>query len=294
MGRPGGISSPGLIAKGTIGGRPWHIVVGQAAGGALCVTPSGDVSTIGCETASAYKGTWPVTLVGTGGSGRTAMYGIVASKVRQVSLTLSDGQVLDLPSVRVHRWRWIGVEIPSGLTVIKAVAYARTGVLATAVPFNGATGTVPQIEDWQRPGQVDPAEFTRIAAAGVSAGLQWSVTAYVGPWGRCLEVEVGDLSSGTACWSARTQQNGVIMSSGTTPGQGSAWIVGAVRPSVSHLEVVRTGGSTNRIPVVQIGSVRLYAIVIVSGPGIASWGAYDAAGHRLYGGSGPPAYRPSR
>lgn len=68
------------------------------------------------------------------------------------------------------------------------------------------------------------------------------------------------------------------------------WLVAAVRPKVSYLVLSMTDGTTRHVPTVQVGSVRMYAIVITAGPRITHWAAYDASGHRLYGGRGAPGF----
>jgi len=63
-----------------------------------------------------------------------------------------------------------------------------------------------------------------------------------------------------------------------------------VHSCVSYLAMSLKNGGTVRIPVVNVAveRLRLYAVAIFRPSLIAGWGAYDAHGRRLYGGSGAP------
>jgi hypothetical protein len=272
----------GLIAEGAINGKKWRITLSWYAK-QLCVGTSGEVPQAGCGPLSSYAATWPATIDASGGGSTNALFGIVATQVSRVSVELSDGVVLDLQPVRFSRYRWIGVELPTKLAVVNAVAYSRSRELAYAIPFTAKQGAMPSFAAWLRPGELPPRAFVRVIGAGVVNGQRWSVSVHVGPWGQCAVVAIpGDSGSG-GCWSATTRQPGLIIGS-------SGWDMGATRPRVSYLVLSMTDGSTRRVPVVRVGDERLYAIVTLRGPRIARWAAYDASGHRLYGGRGAPGF----
>ena len=280
VGTVGRDARPGLIAQGTINGRPWHITLSRQ-GKNLCVSTSGDLPLSGCSPANSYAAAWPATLNGTGSSSVNALYGIAARQVRRVSVRLSDGVVLNLRAVRFAGHRWIGLELPAKLAVTRVTAYSGRRELAYAIPFTSVRGGLPSVQAWLRPGQPAPRRFVRLIGSGV--------TIHVGPWGECVVPSAPIGAGDVDCWSSGTRQPGAIAGSGD-PAKDPWWILVTVRPQVSYLLLLMTDGSTRRIPVVQVGNARFYAIVITNGPRIASWASYDASGHRLSGGQGAPGF----
>jgi hypothetical protein len=287
--QPVGRDAPrGLIAQGAIDGKPWRITL-RWMGKNLCVGISAKLPDANCGAADAVATAgWPTILEAIGNGATNALYGISAGQVRQVNLVLSDGAVLDLRPVRFARHHWVGVELPAKLAVTRVVAYSRTGELAYAIPFTAVQGGLPSIEDWLRPGQPMPREFTRPIGSGVSAGKRWSVTIHAGPWGQCAVIDIPGDSGGGGCWPP-TRQPGLVTGSGG-PTDLPWSFVAAVRPKVRYLVLSLTDGTTRRVPTVQVGGLRFYALVIIRGPRIARWSAYDASGHRLYGGQGAPGF----
>src|SRR5215469_852192 len=178
-------AQPALIARGTINGKPWQILL-RWQGKNLCVQPTGYRASSGCGPLESYGGLWPATLDGIGGGSANSVYGIVASQVSRVSIVLSDGVMLNLNPVTFARHRWIGVEVPTQLEVTRIVAYSRGGELAHTIPFTDNPGGLPGASDWQRPGQATPRQFVRVIASGVSAGEPWKLTVHLGPWGLCI------------------------------------------------------------------------------------------------------------
>lgn len=278
----------GLIANGTIGGKPWRITL-SLQGKNLCARASGDLPQLGCGRANSYATSWPASLDASGGGSANALYGIAAGQVSRVTVALSDGVVLSLHPVRFAGHQWIGLELPAKLTVKKLVAYSRSGELGYAIPFTASPGTLPSVEAWLRPGAPEPRRFIRLIGSGVSAGKRWSVTDHAGPWGQCVVPDIPGDQGNSGCWSGYARKAGAIMGTGNQ-NKGPWWVVATARPQASYLRLSMTDGSTRRVPVVQVGRARLYAIVIIRGPRIANWAAYTASGHRIYGGQGAPGF----
>jgi len=267
----------GLIARGAINGKPWRVTL-KYQGKNLCVITSGKLPKTDCGSPNSYAASWPATLGGVGGGSTEALYGTVVGQVRRVSIALSDGVVLNLRPVRSSGHSWIAVELPGSLPVTKVTAYSRHGELAYSIPFTAGLGGLPNVDRWLRPGEPAPREFVKAIGSGI--------TIHAGPWGQCA-VSSNPADRGTlACWPTPRLTGAV--SGSANPAKGSQWIIAATRPQVSYVVLEMTDGSTRRVPVVKVGTARLYAIVIVHGPRIASWAAYDASGHRLYGGQGSP------
>ena len=66
-----------------------------------------------------------------------------------------------------------------------------------------------------------------------------------------------------------------------------AGITGA---AVAYIELKLRDRKTTRLPVIHAGGQGFWALSVLRHPGpVASWTAYDAAGHRIAGGTGPPS-----
>jgi hypothetical protein len=268
----------GLIAQGAIDGKPWRITL-RRQGKYLCVISSGKRPETDCTSPDSYAASWPATLGGVGGGSIEALYGTVTGQVNRVSLALSDGVVLNLRPVRSSGYKWIAVELPASLPVTKVTAYSRRGELAYAIPFTAGLGGLPSVSNWLRPSEPAPREFVRAIGSGIAI--------HSGPWGQCA-VSSNPADRGTlSCWPT-TRLEGAVSGGSGDRAKGTQWIIAATRRQVSYVVLAMTDGSTRRVRVVKVGTARLYAVVIVHGPRIASWAAYDASGHQLYGGQGSP------
>jgi hypothetical protein len=142
---------------------------------------------------------------------------------------------------------------------------------------------------WLRPGQPVPPRQQAMVGSGFAGGRSWSATAYAGPWGMCLVFESAATAPGPLCQPL----------AGLRPGAGAVdrlgvyphtprWFVAAERPAVTQVRLRMSSGTTVRVPVVDVAGRRLWAFAVTAHPRIVRWAAYDAAGHRLYGGPGPP------
>jgi len=284
----GHVTSPashGLIATGTVDGKPWTIRL-TAAGKDICVYTSGSPG-MDCGV-DWTQPSWPISF-SSAGSAVYASVGTVSPQVSRVDVVLSDEAVLRLDPVRFGRARWIGVEVPARLPIGRLIAYSRHGVLAYAIPFTDLGTGLTIVENWLTPGEPVPGRVTRVIGAGRNGGTRWSVTVHAGPWGWCAVPAVPGGGGGTGCWPGIPPgKYGVQLGSGG-PGSRPWWIVGAVRSSVSYLSLSLKHGGTVLIPVVTVAGERLYAVAVFRPSLIAGWGAYDSRGRRLYGGSGAPS-----
>ncbi len=121
--RLGPRSVHGLIAKGAIGASTWTIRLGHA-GKRLCIEAS-DGPGMACQAPGDYRTSGaPASLQGGGDEHRYFLAGPVAPEVRQVRFVLADGTVLRADSVRYGRLRWIGLEVPARLRIVRAIAYS--------------------------------------------------------------------------------------------------------------------------------------------------------------------------
>ncbi len=299
---PTGPAGSVVIGSGSIDGQSWQVVVDQAAGRICagvadlrrsCVTLHGLGRVTGLAS---LAGTWvPVP----GPRQETmeppqwnAFFGPVRADVTRIVIRGSLGRSFDLRTVRAAGRRWVGVVLPSqGVGQISAVAYAGRTELGYSVPFvGGALNEGTYFISWLRPGQAGPAKATRYIATGGSGSSGWSALVLAGPWGYCVSLNV-PVANGAEqnCLSVGALRDSakVIMHWGSLPTE-PRWIVGTAKPDVAYLRLTLAGGTTTRVAVSDVSGQRFYAIEIGRGPSITGWGAFNAAGRRLYGGRGAP------
>jgi hypothetical protein len=279
--------APGLIARGTAGKQSWRITFDRADKNSLCVLVAHDAPVCMSGTAPSVSGL--ATMTGLSGSTWNSFASPVGADVTNMSVSLSDGAVLNLHPFGSAGYRWVGLVVPRTLRIVEAIAYSGKRELGYSVPFTH--DGYQTLVTWLRPGQVGPARSTRLIGSGVAAAAHWSVVGYAGPWGYC-EVLTAQNGHGSSC-----QQAGVGYPGSELIGPASAtlgrWVVGTARPDVAYLVLTLRNRATLRVPVVEFAGSNWFALAINTHPRIVSWRAYDDAGHRLYGGPGWP-YRHRR
>jgi hypothetical protein len=268
---PGPHSPAGLVASGLVGATPWNLSV-KSPNSKNCAFSGTDLGYFSCNgllgQASAAD---PISFDGeSGGSGTDPAYvsfgeawkGVVSARV-----ALSDGTTLTLHPVEVDGTRFVAFANPAHMAVDSVTAYSRRGEIAVAIPFNAPDG-FPTIGAWLRPGQARPPEFSGTVGSGVA------VTAYVGPWGTCLEV-----GNAGACNPASTLGTAMMGSSDSA-------VFGSAAESVSSVTITRKDGSTLRAAAIAVGPQKFWAVPISQAEEAgARWTAYDAAGKAVGSGS---------
>ena len=195
-----------------------------------------------------------------------AWQGVVSARV-----ALSDGTTLTLHPAEVDGMRFMAFAIPAHLAIDSVTAYSRSGEIAVAIPFNAPDG-FPTISAWLRPGQARPPQLSGAVGSGVA------VTAYVGPWGTCLEG-----SDAGECTPAIGTLGTAMMGS-----SGSA-VFGSATESVSYVTITRKDGSTLRAAAIAVGRQKFWAVSMSQAEQTgARWTAYDAAGKAVGSGTIEP------
>ncbi len=150
-------------------------------------------------------------------------------------------------------------------------AHSRQGDIATAVSFNDAGG-LASFGTWLRPGQHGLARASGRIGSGSYLGGHWSVTAYLGPWGVCLEAE-----GGSGCVDA-TSVSGlgtkVMFWAAGVPGVAG----GSAGASVVRIVVTSPDGKTVEVHPVTVGGAKFFAFAIGQGSRPWKWTAYDRSG----------------
>jgi hypothetical protein len=106
--------------------------------------------------------------------------------VTYVAVRPDNGTVLILHPVVVYGVRAVAFAVPVGVRILDATAYSRHGEIAATIPFNDSSGTTA-FGVWLKPGQHGLAPASCRIGSGTANGRQWSVTAYLGPWGICIQ-----------------------------------------------------------------------------------------------------------
>jgi hypothetical protein len=269
---PGPHSPAGLIASGLVGATPWSLSV-TAANSKNCAFTGADLGYFSCNgILGQVSAADPISFEGESGEGGAdpafASFGQAWQGVVSVRVALSDGVTLTLHPVEVDGMRFVAFATPAGLPIDSVTVYSRSGEFAVAIPFNAPDG-FPGFGAWLRPGQARPRQYSGAFGSGVVA------TAYVGPWGTCLEV-----SGGGDCSPVIDTPSTAMM------GASGSVVFGSAAESVSYLTITRKDGSTLRAAAIAVGPHKFWAVPLSqSEQAGARWTAYDAAGKAVGSGS---------
>jgi hypothetical protein len=284
---PGPHSAPGLIASGTIDGQRWQLTAakrgtgrglqiftasGPAFGGDAGSQPGDPLATLAANSAAPVSFSNPPLALTWGPV--QVHYGAVRPDVTYVAVRLDNGTVLILHPVAVYGVRAVAFAVPVGAGVVDATAYSRHGEIAAAIPFNAPNG-VAAFGLWLTPGQHGSARASGRIGSGTFHGTAWSATAYLGPWGICIQAPatglpwafcppaISDLDSGTTSIPG----DSLVVAAGHAPAS-AAWVI-----------VNQPDGTTTKAWPVTVGGQKLFAFQLFIGPYPLSWTAYDNSGH---------------
>jgi hypothetical protein len=285
---PGPHSAPGLIASGTIDGKRWQLTEAKPASGgppgSPPVTTSGPAfggnATFG--PALAAHSPDPVSFFyGLTAGNVQVQYGAVQADVTQVAVRLDNGTVLILHPVEVYGVRAVAFAVPAGAGIVDATAYSRHGEIAAAIPFN-APGGVAAFGVWLTPGQHGLARASGRIGSGTANGIAWSVTAYLGPWGICIQAPATGYTQALCVPVAAD----LDLNSGLLSMSGDGLTVAAMHAPASAAWVIvnqPAQGITTKVWPVTVGGQKLFAVQALtgalSGPNPLTWTAYDNSGH---------------
>jgi hypothetical protein len=287
---PGPHSPAGMIASGLIGTKHWDLLL-ESPNKNCRITGIG-LSVTECDGYLPLTGQDPIAFGGMGGSDNAdgsgketffVSYGAVRADVASARVVLANGTVLTLRPVKAHGTRWVAFADPVDVPVDSLTVYSRTGEIATSIPFNGPNGdSGPTFVTWLRPGQAaSTARLTKAIGSGTAGGHAWAVTAYLGPWGTCIEDD-----GGSSCFTSPTHRQGGFSEMGSTGDQSSGRLVwGQVADSASYLIVTPKGGAAMRVGVTAVGKQKYFAFDLSRMPQKGDrWTAYDANGKSVASG----------
>ncbi len=283
---PGPHAPSGLIASGTINGQRWQVAVGRPGGGgagpgqqfAVVSGPAfGPESLNDSGPALVPDGTEPVAFTGTSSESSQAQYGPVRADVSYVTIRLGNGSLLTLHPAKVWGVRMVAFAAPVGAEITEATAYSRHGVIATAIPFV-RPGGVATFSAWLRPGQHGLSRASGRIASGVVSGRAWSVTAYLGPWGICLDSSAG---GGDCLPTAAGLGTSLLFRAAGSPGVAG----GTASAAVTRVVAYPPGGAAVQTRPVTVGGQKFFAFPLAHADKAVRWKAYDRAGNVVASGT---------
>ena len=222
----------------------------------------------------------------------TGTYAAVAPDVTRLVVTLNNGQKVTMYPVAAAGRRWVGLLTPMSVYAVSGHAYAGHTELGHMKTFGGLPVT------WLGPGQTGLLVQSRRIGTGfvpMHSRQRWWAVVQAGPWGYCISLNPAsyDLDPFYSCITpAQAASPGVKAVADTRPKERARWLIGTARPSVAYLRLDIADGTSIQVPTVAVDGQLFYALAIVRGQVVVSWGAYDPAGHRVYGGIGSPPVQP--
>jgi hypothetical protein len=283
---PGPHSPPGLVASGTINGQRWQVTLGRPGGGGagpgqqftVVSGPAfGPESLNDSGPALVSDGTEPVVFTGTSSESSQAQFGPVRADVSYVTIRLGNGSLLTLHPAKVWGVRVVAFAAPVGAEITEATAYSRHGVIATAIPFD-RPGELATFSAWLRPGQHGLSRASGRIASGVVSGHPWSVTAYLGPWGICVDASTG---GGYCTTTASGLGTSLLFREQGTPGVAG----GTASAAVIRVVAYPPGGAAIQTRPVTVGGQKFFAFPLTHADKAVRWKAYDTAGNVVASGT---------
>ena len=287
---PGPHPPPGLIGWGTVNGQHWQVVAAKpgtngAGRGEQFVLASGPAfgpgGTSNLSPALSPDNTVPVSFQGLSGGQAQSQFGAVRADVSYVTVRLGNGIVLTLHPVKVYGASAVAFAAPVGAEITEVTAYSRHGEIATAFPFNYPGGTA-SFGTWLTPGQHGLSRASGVIASGTVDGRAWTATAYLGPWGICIEGGIPGTMAGACVATRSTLGTNMMIQSGGTPGVAGGVASASVTLVVAHL----SGGPSIQARLVAVGPQKFFAFSVPDHKYVVRWTAYDGVGNVVASGTG--------
>lgn len=219
----------------------------------------------------------------------------VNKNVARATITLQDGEVLNLDAVPTARVPAVMFALPFGLGVSKIELFdTHRAEIAYAMPFN-IKGSASVAGHWYKPGET-PAKDSgsvELARGLFGAGEEAVISAYAGPAGPCLVMQAGGaMGDHPSPHCSETPMVTGTESIGKNPVRGDAAYIqesgfGLVAPNVDRMELDFSDGTKSPVAIKNLGGYRFYAYFAPKGKTLTKVTAFDSADKALPVQKGP-------
>lgn len=284
-----GPNSPGLIAYGQINQKGWRVTgAAMQLNGrpSVCFRTPRESCTFMAVPKAKDKGSPGDFDFTTAGGIPMALIGSVRADVRQVRVSLSNGQTLTLKPVPIFgkdKAAWVALMVPQPATITKITAYSAKGKVGYAIPFG--RGPLFSSVRWLSPGVSPwPKLATYRAASGTLHRKHWAENVYIGPWGYCV--------AGTGVGMCSPQPLGRILATGYI---NPVTVVSAGKPTIGYNVFItsrRVGyvivhfskSHSIRLRLVRKGPFKFAGFTTSQPYAASTWDGYSASGKLLVSG----------
>lgn len=300
---PGLHSPPGLIASGTVNGRPWSVRAEASGHGYYFSGMSAYVSKgANGNLPGRYEHGDPVGefLASAITSGPAIEAEAVRADVTLVRVRLTNGQVLSLRPVAAIGPDYaslIAFAMPDYRDVLAIEAFNGHGEISYTVPWTGHTWLLTG--RWLQPGQPAlPRPQTAVIGSGTAFGHSWRQLAAAGPWGWCGQGDIDGRGGGGGCLTTLPPlgpgkySQAVGFAGGSVIGKSGIILTNEVADSVAVVELTTQSGQHSWIRPHRLGGRSFIsfasAIGTRAGPApltVIRWAAYGAHDQLLGTGS---------
>ena len=252
-----------LTFSGTVDGKAWSASPEQSGGMKGCLLSLGTCPD-GFPTPTS-----PVDFSSSTGAGKYDPYvADFRSDVSSLDIILADGSRLTLLPAALGTHRVAVLMLPHGDRVDRATAHTTAGD-QVSVPFHDPNGLNTFVA-WYPPDAIpDQPETSGRVATGVAKDIggkdqTWTVTAYVGAFGVCVEIQLNG-SGGASCQSPQVRPSAALPFTKVKANGPSYSIATEVDPSVSRVDVTFLDGTKATLTPARVSGHAFVAIVVEPG-----------------------------
>jgi hypothetical protein len=258
-----------LTFSGSVDGKAWSVSPEQSGGMKDCLMTLGD-----CPDGFPAQ-THPIGFVTSNGPGIYDSYiADFRSDVASLDVLLADGSQLTLRPALIGSHHLAVFMLPHGYRADRAVAHTTAGD-QVSIPFHDPDG-LNDFVAWYAPSAVPyQAQVSGQVASGVAKNVvngkdeTWTVTAYVGTFGICIEHQVNG-AGGATCYAPQVHPPAALPFT-KARGNGPYYTIDTeVDPSVDHINVTFLDNTQVTLTPTRVRGHAFVAIAVPTGAEIVS------------------------